>query len=94
MRSRASAASAANPVKGGMFTGVGIFSAMIGDDMSETGVGASTKEKGAGLYDETGNRISSGAQTEQNTEALVRFAWATATVLAALILGYFLGKLF
>jgi hypothetical protein len=35
-----------------MFTRVGIFSAMIGDDMSET-VGASTMEKGAGLYDET-----------------------------------------
>ena len=45
VRSRASAASAANPVKGGMFTRVGIFSAMIGDDMSET-VGASTMEKG------------------------------------------------
>ena len=64
--------------------------------MSETGVGASTKEKGAGLYDETGNRISSGAQTEQNTEALVRFAkeQPLATALGAIILGYFIAKIF
>ena len=63
--------------------------------MSEIGVGASTTEEGAGLYDQTGNRISSG-HTEQNTETLVRFAkeQPLATALGALILGYFLGKLF
>ena len=64
--------------------------------MSEIGMGASTTEEGAGLYDKRGNRISSGGHTEQNTEALVRFAkeQPLATALAALILGYFLGKLF
>jgi hypothetical protein len=62
--------------------------------MNETGVGASTTERDAGLYDETGNRISSGGRTEQNTEALVRFAQEQplATALGALILGYFLAK--
>ena len=52
--------------------------------------------EGAGLYDKTGNRISSGGQTEQDTEALVRFAkeQPLATALGAIILGYFIGKMF
>ncbi len=62
--------------------------------MSETAPGASTTASSGGLYDETGRPIRS--QTEQKLEPLVSFAeeQPVAAALAALVIGYILGKIF
>jgi hypothetical protein len=62
--------------------------------MSESDVGGSTAGN-AGLYDATGNAISSGQTNAEKVEDLVRFAreQPVATAVGALVLGYILGKL-
>ena len=62
--------------------------------MSESDVGGSTAGN-AGLYDATGNAISSGQKNAETVEDLVRFAreQPVATAVGALVLGYILGKL-
>jgi hypothetical protein len=67
---------------------------IAGSDMSGTAPGASTTASSSGLFDETGRPIPS--QTEQTLEPLVRFVkeQPVAAALAALVIGYILGKIF
>ena len=62
--------------------------------MSEADVGGS-KPGNAGLYDATGNTISSGQKNAEKVEDLVRIVreQPVATAIGALILGYILGKI-
>jgi hypothetical protein len=72
----------------------GLPAQIAGSDMSETVSGASTTASSGGLYDETGRPLR--PETEQKLEPLVSFVkeQPMAAALAALVIGYILGKIF